>query len=415
MAADFLLDCIQIENTNAVIISHEKGATEKLFGKVKYMLDHLPERIYVERKYDRTDYISFPETNSTFYVGTAGSRAFGRGDTISRLHCSEYAFWPKPAHLFAGLREAVPDNGRIVIETTPNGVGNDFHDDWVNGKSEHSEFKNHFYPWYWHYEYKAPIEAIAPFTDDERRLIDKGVKLDQIQWRRGKLGVGPGEHPSQKVYSIFLQEYPEDDVSCFLQSGRPVFESRYCKLLSKVKEPIRGRRYILAADTAEGGETGDFSYAFVLDELTGEQVNWIHGRWSPDVFADKCYELGKKYYWATMAPERNNHGHAFLLQLKNRGYKGKIYIHSDGKKGWHTNAKTKPLMIDQFEQAVREKHILLADPDLLAEMLTFQYNDKGSAEAATGKHDDRVMAAAIAWSVRQRPKSKAYSNKPTGF
>jgi hypothetical protein len=51
---------------------------------------------------------TFPKTNSMFYIGTAGARKFGRGDTITDLHCSEYAFWENPVDLFSGLTDAVP-------------------------------------------------------------------------------------------------------------------------------------------------------------------------------------------------------------------------------------------------------------------------------------------------------------------
>lgn len=37
-------------------------------------------------------------------------------------------------------------------------------------------------------------------------------------------------------------------------------------------------------------------------------------------------------------------------------------------------------------------------------VLTLRSNSAGSTEAQPGKHDDRVIAAAIGWEVRQRPK-----------
>jgi len=400
------------DNITAVIISHEKEATRKLLQKIKFMLEEFPDEI--ETAYDSVDKIVFPDTNSTIYLGTAGSKSFGRGDTITRLHCSEFAFWPRAEYLFAGLKEAVPENGIITIETTPNGVGNYFYDMWQSAKNPNNEWTNYFYPWYYHYEYMTKEHAQPPFTLEEQALLDKGVKPWQINWRRKKLGVGAGELPSHRVMDIFHQEYPEDDVSCFLQSGSPVFEAKDLVIKSKQEEQKLGKSYVIGVDTAEGVEGGDYDYACVLDEGSGEQVAWIHGKWPPDVYADRLYELGKKYNNARIAVERNNHGHAVILQLKNKKYSN-LYVHDDGKYGWHTNAKTKPLMIDKLEQAVREGFISIADEGVLAEMLTFQYNEKGSAEAAVGKHDDRVMAMAIAWFVRSKPKNRIFLNKPKGF
>jgi hypothetical protein len=48
-----------------------------------------------------------------FYIGTAGARKFGRGDTITDLHCSEVAFWENAKELTAGL--LLPDSFRLFL------------------------------------------------------------------------------------------------------------------------------------------------------------------------------------------------------------------------------------------------------------------------------------------------------------
>ena len=70
---------------------------------------------------------------------------------------------------------------------------------------------------------------------------------------------------------------------------------------------------------------------------------------------------------------------------------------------WPTNAKTKPIMIDDLAEAIAEGHLLLHSRGLVDECLTFITTDSGSQEAQPGKHDDRVIAAAIAWQVRKNP------------
>ena len=53
---------------------------------------------------------------------------------------------------------------------------------------------------------------------------------------------------------------------------------------------------------------------------------------------------------------------------------------------------------------VAEGHLRIRSEGLVDECLTFITTDSGSQEAQPGKQDDRVMAAAIAWQVRKRPK-----------
>src|SRR3546814_3773401 len=65
--------------------------------------------------------------------------------------------------------------------------------------------------------------------------------------------------------------------------------------------------------------------------------------------------------------------------------------------GFYTDVKTRPLIIDELRQAVREEVILLNDATTIDEMITFVADPKsGKIEAEVGCHDDCVMALAIA-------------------
>ena len=81
-----------------------------MLGKVHYMLDNIKGPAPTTKLANRNE-LSFPKTNSYFYIGTAGARKFGRGDTITHLHCSEIAFWQDPKSLVSGLYQAVPRTG----------------------------------------------------------------------------------------------------------------------------------------------------------------------------------------------------------------------------------------------------------------------------------------------------------------
>ena len=96
--AMFAVDFLTIENVRCVVIAHESDATQKLFDRVKFFLTSLektfPGQVPYKLKYNSRHELVNEEKNSVFYIGTAGSRSFGRGDTIQNLHCSEVAFWP---------------------------------------------------------------------------------------------------------------------------------------------------------------------------------------------------------------------------------------------------------------------------------------------------------------------------------
>jgi hypothetical protein len=63
---------------------------------------------------------------------------------------------------------------------------------------------------------------------------------------------------------------------------------------------------------------------------------------------------------------------------------------------------------------VRDGQLIVHSPELVNEMSTLQYNlDKQRIEAAEGKHDDRVMGAAILLTCWYDP--EIYGTVPTAF
>ena len=67
--------------------------------------------------------LTFPSLESGYKVGTAGSKAVGRGQTIQQFHGSEVAFWPNAELHIGGILEAVPyvRGTEIISESTANG------------------------------------------------------------------------------------------------------------------------------------------------------------------------------------------------------------------------------------------------------------------------------------------------------
>ncbi|HEG44666.1 MAG TPA: hypothetical protein ENH94_11530, partial [Phycisphaerales bacterium] len=135
--ARFTALCMTRKNFRAVVISHEEGATKRLLRRAKFIIENLrspSDDIELVLETDRLSQaeINFKETGSWFYIGTAGARAFARGDTLNAIHCSELAFWVDAEHLLSGLIGSMPDGGEIGIESTGKGVGNSFHRRYVS-------------------------------------------------------------------------------------------------------------------------------------------------------------------------------------------------------------------------------------------------------------------------------------------
>jgi len=455
VCALFFADCLLRPHTCSVLVAHDLDSTEQIFRIIQLYWERLPEEEKARAgkpRYENRREFFWPRIGSSFFVGTAGSTKFGRGQTINNLHCSEFAFWSKPEETLAALTEAVPGNGRIVIESTANGAGDYFHDLWVEAKAGGNAYATHLYLWFESQEYMLPVgpdeaqEIRATLTADEQHLIrDYGLSLGQIKWRR---------HKQRELRERFKAEYPERDVGCFLSSGRGCFDTQALEaadariaaepaalLLPSLKSrqgqdiavtparlhiwkrPEKGRLYVVGADVGEGLASGDASCACVLDRETGEQVAELHGRIPPDRFGHLLDALGRFYNLAMVAVERNNHGHSTLNTLRNVCRYPRLYYHvrydqtGRGKPmlGWPTDQATKPILVDDLAAAIAGGHLLIHSSDLVDECLTFVTTNTGSQEAQEGKHDDRVMAAGIAWQARKRGMSRGSTQRPAGW
>lgn len=404
------------ENATAGIIAHEQDAIEKLFRIVRRAYEFLPDAIKPEldrgggSKYQ----MYFPEINSRIYCDLEV-----RGDTIGRLHVSEAAFMKDSARLKATLQAVPLGKGRVTIETTPNGMANFFYDMWADPDSIYTKL---FFPWYLYPDYKIPTNEALNLTDEELNLKDKAKRLakvditpEQIMFRRFKKSeLKTSTFDKKRV--PFEQEYPEDDKTCFLASGESVIDSfKIDAMISKALDPIetkagikiykkvdRSRTYVIGADPAEGVGK-DFSAAVLLDVQSMEVCAVFQGYLKPGEFAYKLEEIAELYkapgkYPPLIAVERNNHGHAVLLELNDHIRYPNLYVHKDDKLGWRSDSISRPLMLDKFIQHVELDHIKIYDKAILAECLTLIDNN-GKIEAATGKHDDLIIACSIALQI----------------
>jgi hypothetical protein len=326
-------------------------------------------------------------------VETADDNA-GRGMTIHHLHCSEVSRWPRGGlETLASLRAAVVPEGEIVLESTANGAAGIFYDEWQ--KAEETGYTKHFFPWWYDDAYQMGTEKLNSLTEEEQQLIIRqGLSDEQIAWRRSRW---------QSLRELAAQEYAEDPISCFLASGECVFDleaiERAAAAAMVGQSSDNGRHYIVGVDAAGGGSEGDYACAQVIDRELGMQCAELHGHFPPMELARKVAALGRKYEYALLAVERNNHGYGVLAHLKDMGYER--LFQQGGQDGWLTSMVTRPSMIENLAAIVVTQPELFHSPRLLGELRTFVRHADGNTAGATGAHDDCVMAMAIAFGARR--------------
>jgi hypothetical protein len=167
--------------------------------------------------------------------------------------------------------------------------------------------------------------------------------------------------------------------------------------LSVFRPPLVGRRYAIGADPAEGNPNSDDSALEVVDIDSGEEVASLAGKFEPAVLAGHIAALSDWYNRAGVLVERNNHGHAVLLALRDSYSHVRRLVGPDGKPGWLDNSRGKTLLYTTAADAFREGDTALHDFATQTQL--------GSIEGATlrapdGMHDDRADALALALCAR---------------
>ena len=430
---DMFDETISNRNTNSAIIAHEQKKVQVLFEIIKRAYDNIPELLRPRVSFDNRNELYFPDIDSKIYV-TLDTRS----ETVHNLHISEVAFIKNAELKMAGTLESVPKDGKITLETTANGIGGYFFEEWDNPQSE---FKKFFYNWLWDEQYQEKTDL----TDDQldsiyRDLCIRYSTIPDIR-KRFKLTKEQFQWYISKVIrhkELVVQEYPTTPLEAFIASGRNVFHisdlqkhKPCCALDRKWGEgllweyPLHDFKYVMGIDVAEGiGK--DRSVIEILNAHTGEQAfEYVSDTIPPDRLGRLAVEIAKYYNNALIVPEINNHGRSTVDSMKKiygniyrREVMDRITQRRTSSLGWKTSGVTKPKLVDDLEAAVRDIDILIHSEELIKEMKIFVQTDEQGKQgygAEGSAHDDRVIAIGLAlqgikWTPRA-PKAQTIAQK----
>ena len=439
----------QRQNINSLILADDLDGSNYLFNMSKLYHEQVAKEFKHPLQRSNEKKIEFEGRHSQILVDTADNLDAGRKYTFQIAHLSEVAFFRDARTLMIGLNQAIPElpNTIAIGETTANGVGGYFYEQWKKAKAGETDWTPLFFAWFEDDTYQSDIPDGFELTDDERAIQTKhGLTLRQMSWRRDCI-----KNKCDGSVDIFNQEYPATDEEAFLVSGRCRFNTDCLKIIRNTtvnqgekgyleevkdtivfrpdpngwvrvwKHPERNEQFIIGSDISEGIETqveggkkNDYSTAEVLNLDTLEQCAEIKCHLEPDVFAEELKRLGNYYHKDMIGVERNHPGLGVLLDLKKK-YTNLYYMEDfeeatqtrKKKLGWLTNAKTKPLMVAEGDRIIREALAIIHSPELLSELMTFVRLADGKTEAQQGCFDDLVIAWLIALQLRKYAPAKA--------
>jgi hypothetical protein len=208
----------------AYVVAHEQRASDNLYAMAIRFHENTPPEFRPSTGAANAKELWFDLLDSRYEVATAGTRETGRSGTAQYLHASEYAYWPTPEAHWAGLGQTVPllPNTEVIVESTANGVNNDFYRRWKAAITGSSDYLPIFVPWFWQTEYTLPIPDGWTRTPEEDQLVevygDKGLTDEHLVWRRWKIA-----NDFDGDVNRFHAEYPCNWQEAFVSDVRDSF------------------------------------------------------------------------------------------------------------------------------------------------------------------------------------------------
>ena len=271
------------KGVRAFILTHDGESTNALFEMTERYHENLPVHVKPTTSAANAKELHFGVLDSGYKIGTAGNKAVGRGQTIQYFHGSEVAFWLNASEHTKGIMQAVPDadGTEVIWESTANGVGNFFHEQWKLAEKGLSEFMPIFVPWFWQSEYKKAIPDGIAFTDEEMKLLEVyDLTREQMYWRRIKVA----ELTTDGVDGerAFKQEYPMCAAEAFQVSGGDgLINAKHC-LAARNNKASGSGALIVGVDPSRGGDR------FAIVKRQGRKMYGMES-----YKGEQCDKLGK--------------------------------------------------------------------------------------------------------------------------
>lgn len=291
--------------------------------------------------------------------------------------------------------------------------------------------------YYWHlWEIGASLEAISWYIEKRKDYMDHAdmaaeFPSDDIEAFKNSgnmvFNVNHVDRLERKCKTpSFIGEVQGDAISGRNALDNLKFVDDYTGILKVWSLPqetkeIIDNRYIVAVDIGGRSKSADYSDIIVIDRYwmmyggKPEVVAEWHGHIDHDLLAWKAAQIASFYQNALLVIESNTieskdndtDGDQSLLIFNRiadvypnlymrKAPEEKVQQGVVGLYGFHTNRRTKPIIISNLVAILRDESYVERNVDALKEFATYEKKQNGSYGATDGHHDDYVMARAIA-------------------
>ena len=381
------------KDKNVLALATTQATARNLVTKTMFMYDQLPKWLKLPAL--EKNKLSLRLKNGSKITAKSSNADAARSEAVSLLLIDEAAFIDNIDETFAAAQQTLATGGQCMALSTPNGIGNWFHQTWVKAETGENSFIPINLPW-----------TVHPERDQSWR--------DQQDSDLGPRMAG--------------QECDCD----FLASGDTVFEPDDMSYYEETyvvdaieKRGVDGnlwiwegvdytKTYMVVADVSRG-DSQDYSAFHIFDVETCTQVGEYKGKVSPKDLGNILVGIASEYNDALLVIENANIGWATIEQVMERQYKNLYYSSTSNMEtvesymskyerdklvpGFTMSMRTRPLVIAKMIEYIREKSVTIQSKRLLSEMRVFVWKN-GKPQAQVNYNDDLLISCATALFVR---------------
>ena len=380
------------EDFNVLVIATTQDVAKNLVSKVQIMNENLPS--WLKTNILTNNKLSLKFANGSEIKAISSSSTGARSEALSLLIVDEAAFIRNIEEIWVASQATLSTGGGAIVLSTPNGIGNWFHQTWADAENGINGFETIKLDW------KLHPERDQLWRNDQTKLLGERGAAQECDCDFISSG-------HTVVDGSILQEF---ELKCEEPVEKRGFDNGYWIW----EYPDYTRNYIIVADVARG-DGADWSTFHVIDVETIRQVAEYKGKLPPKDFGNMLVTVATEWNNALLAIENANIGWAAVQPALDRGYENLFYTYKDDGyvdlevqllKGYDikdktkmvpgvsTTSRTRPLMISALEMYMREGTPVIKSKRLIQELFVFVWLN-GKAQAQVGYNDDLVMAYAI--------------------
>ena len=372
-ACAYLLWFVLFNSEKTVAILANKGATAReMLARITLMLENIPFFLQPGSKALNKGSLEFSNNSRIVAAATSGSSI--RGMSVNLLYLDEFAFVERAAEFYTSTYPVVSagTDTKIIVTSTANGIGNQFHKVWEGAVQGINQFKPFRVDWW-----------DVPGRDDKWKT-ETIANTSQLQFDQefGNTFFGTGDTLINAETLLSLRAKPYKRL---LENG----------LLKIYKETEEDHEYIMTVDVSKG-RGQDYSTFNILDISTRpfEQVAvYRNNTISPILFPNVIYKYAKVYNEAYVVVEANDQGSVVCNGLYHDLEYENMHVESAIKAnalGIEMTRKTKRLGCSAIKDILENNKLQIVDEQTILEISTFEARGQ-SYEATDGNHDDLMM------------------------